>query len=155
MNEQYDEAIIKILMPSSPFDRNAEINTNNIIEKFNVINIKPNITVVICTYFFTDEDILAFLNSNTMNLFLYDYMDGRGISSTIDYALSVNTPIGISDSFMFRNIYNDSICLYKNSIESCMKASKDINKKYKDLYSNLNVLNVFKNILIYETDLKW
>ena len=35
---------------------------------------------------------LYFLKSNSMNIFLYDTMVGRGTSSVIDYALSVNTP---------------------------------------------------------------
>ena len=75
-------------------------------------------------------------------------MHGRGISSTIDYAISVNVPIGISDSYMFRNIYSDSICLYKNSIADCLKTN--ICSIYLDKYSNINILNKFKHILNYK-----
>ena len=72
---------------------------------------------MIHTDFVNENDLLIFLQSNTMNIFLYDNLHGRGISSTIDYALSVRRPLGISDSFMFRHIYSDEICLYKNSIQ--------------------------------------
>ena len=97
--------------------------------------------------FFSNTDILKFLKSNTMNIFLYDTMYGRGISSTIDYAISVKKPLGISDSYMFRHIYSDEICLYKNSINDCMKNSTNYLAKYLDEYSNNNIINKFQQIL--------
>ena len=78
--------------------------------------------------FFPNEDILKFLKSNDMNIFLYDYNksipdDEIGISSVIDYALSVRKPLGISNSLMFKHIYSDKICLYKTDINNCLKNS--------------------------------
>ena len=41
-----------------------------------------------------DEDaLLAFLASNTINAFLYENIDRRGISSCTDYALSSGRPV--------------------------------------------------------------
>jgi hypothetical protein len=56
-------------------------------------NIKPGILLLITHDFFSTNEILTFLQSNTMNIFLYDQMHGRGISSAIDYAISVKKPI--------------------------------------------------------------
>ena len=74
-------------------------------------------------------------------------MHGRGISSAIDYAISVKKPIGISDSYMFRNIYNDSICLYKVSIEECLQNSTEHCRQFLEKYSHANMINKFKDLI--------
>jgi hypothetical protein len=146
VNEQYDRAVIKFVIPIAHFDpepnrihrmRELCINTNK----------KQGIVLMICHMFFSTTDILKFLKSNTMNIFLYDKMDGRGISSAIDYALSVKKPLGISDSFMFRNIYSDEICLYKVSINQSMQSSLKYCEKFLNDYSNQNIINKINNIL--------
>lgn len=133
VNEQYDNAIIKFIIPLGD-----KLEHEHILRKCFDCKIKPGIELMVSTDFFSNEDLLFFLNSNTMNLFLYDRMEGRGISSTIDYALSVNVPIGISDSFMFRNIYDDSICVYKNRISDIMGATHT--KKFREMYSREKIV---------------
>jgi hypothetical protein len=146
INKQYDNAIIKFVIPIAHFDPDP-----NRIHRMRDIciktNSKPGIIVMISHVFFSTADILKFLKSNTMNIFLYDTMYGRGISSTIDYAISVKKPLGISDSYMFRNIYSDEICLYKNSINDCMKNSTQYLAKFLDEYSHNNTINKFKKML--------
>jgi hypothetical protein len=147
INEQYDEAIIKLLIPIAHFNPNSEDELQQIknlcFEKIT----KPNIKLLISREFFTNEEVLMFLKSNTMNIFLYDYMHGRGLSSTIDYAISVKKPLGISNSYMFRHIYSDDICVYKKSINECMIHSPKYLGKFLDIYSNKNIINRFKDIL--------
>jgi hypothetical protein len=145
INEQYDNAIIKFVIPVAHFD--PDPNTiHKMRESCIHANQKPGIVLMISHDFFSDADLLRFLKSNTMNIFMYDEMHGRGISSTIDYALSVKRPIGISNSYMFRHIYNDNICLYKHSVSDCMDNSKYCIDKYTQLYSNENVRAVFKKM---------
>jgi hypothetical protein len=144
VNDQYDEAIIKFVIPIAHFDPN--LNTVNEMRDICInIPIKKGIILMISHEFFTTEEILKFLKSNTMNIFLYDYMFGRGISSVIDYAISVKRPIGISDSYMFRNIYHDDICLFKTSINDCLNNSKYID--FYNQYENKNVNDIFNQIL--------
>ena len=111
-------------------------------------NKKEGIILMITHDFFSNADMLKFLKSNTMNIFLYSH-DGNtnGISSTVDYALSVKKPLAISDSFMFRNIYSDEICLYKKSIEYCLKSSVDYCSVFLEKYSNQNLINKFRKIV--------
>jgi hypothetical protein len=146
INEQYDNAIIKFVIPIAHFDPDP-----NRIHRMRDIcmktNSKPGIIVMISHDFFSTTDILKFLKSNTMNIFLYDTMHGRGISSTIDYAISVKKPLGISDSYMFRNIYSDEICLYKNSINDCMKNSTKYLAKFLDQYSDNKMIHKFEQII--------
>ena len=91
--EQYDDAIIKFVMPIADFIPNHEY-TNHITAVNCLNNItKPGIQLMITHEFFTNEDILCFLKSNDMNIFLYE---SNGYPSSVtDYALSVKKPIGI------------------------------------------------------------
>ena len=111
-------------------------------------NKKPGIQLMFYHNFASTEDILSFLKTNTMNIFLYDTLQGRGISSTIDYAISVKKPLGISDSYMFRNIYADEICLYKTSIEDCLNTSVSYCNKFILDYSHQKVIDKFNCILL-------
>ena len=91
-----------------------------------------------------------FLDSTDLNIFLYDYVkpdNNVGISSVIDFALSVDTPIAISNSYMFRNIYNDNICLNKNSITHCIFNSNAHLDKYRREYSHKHFLDKIEYIL--------
>lgn len=146
INEQYDYAIIKFVIPHAHFDNQTDTVQRACQDCFQQ-NKKEGIRLMIYTDFVSEHDLLLFLASNTMNLFLYDKLHKRGISSTIDYALSVKRPIGISDSFFFQNIYHDDICLYKNSIRTCMEKSKTYGQHYCNLYSHKNMIDKFKYIL--------
>ncbi len=147
VNEQYDNAVIKMVIPISAFDPNPNTNRNmrNLcIQK----NKKPGVKLMITHDFFSTADILKFLNSTTMNIFLYDKLNGRGISSTIDYALSSKKPLAISDSCMFRNIYSDNICVYKRSLDECLQASSDHCAVFLQKYSNALFIDKFRQIML-------
>ena len=142
INDTYDEAIIKLVIPFahfSPYYINLQILYDQVS--------KPNIKLMITNNFFTNRQILKFLKSNTMNIFVYDKMTGRGISSVIDYALSVKRPLGISDSYMFRHIYSNEICLYKNDVKTCMNNSLEYCDKFTKLYSNDELCNKMEKII--------
>jgi hypothetical protein len=120
----HDAAIIKLIIPSAHFDPNRDHTTNTMRQICENLPRKQSIQLMITHEFVSNEDLLLFLRSNTMNLFLYDKLEGRGISSAIDYALSVETPLAISDSHMFRHIYSDEICAYKRPLVECIKHSR-------------------------------
>ena len=146
VNDQYDEAVIKLLIPKAHFDV-PNRSDHPMFERCKQNVTKPGIILKICKDFFTNEQVLSFLHSNTMNIFMYDLMMSRGLSSTIDYALSVRKPIGISNSDMFRHIYSDDICLYKVSIQDCLSKSLDHCQTHMEKNSNENLINKFVEIL--------
>lgn len=102
---------------------------------------------MITNEFFSNEEILLFLSSNDTNIFLYDHMYGRGISSVIDYAISAKKPFVISDSYMFRHIYSDNICVYKTNIHEAIINSKNILDSLLNKYSNENLINKIDSII--------
>jgi len=148
INYNYNNAIIKFLIPMPYFDPDKEKNNFIVRNACYSSNYKKNIKLMICNEFFTNEELLFFLKSNTANIFLYDYMENRGISSTIDYALSVKKPLIISDSYMFRHIYSDDICIYKNNLETCLKNSISYCNKFLEQYSHKNMIDKFRNIIM-------
>lgn len=147
VNDQYDKAIIKFVIPSAAFDGDPH-TVKKACDECRRHNRKEGITLMIHTDFVSEEELLMFLQSNTMNIFLYDKLHDRGISSVADYALSVGVPLGISDSLFFRHIYDDRICLYKTTIDDCMKVSVQHCEPFRSLYSHRNMLEKFKEILL-------
>jgi hypothetical protein len=146
VNEQYEEAVIKLVITQAKYniyDTEAYDIKNDLIN----IPVKKGIRVLITNDFFSEEEILLFLHTNTMNLFLYDQQNGRGISSAVEYALSVKKPFGISDSYMFRHIYNDSVCVYKRSIEECMVNSISVIDRFLHENSHSALIYAFSNMI--------
>jgi hypothetical protein len=147
VNSQYDKALIKLVIPKPDFSgENYDIQYQSIIDRCTQLNVKPGIKLMISCDFFTNDDVLYFLKSNTMNIFLYDEMKGRSISSVIDYAVSVRTPFGISNSCMFRHIYSDNICLYKTRICDCI-ANYNIDN-INDVFNGDKLRDVFNQIYV-------
>lgn len=146
VNEQYDNAIIKIIMSPAHYDPDHALHFENIKNVCLSLNVKQNIKLMISRDFVETSDLLLFLKSNDINVFLHDKLDNRGLSSVIDYAISVKKPIGISDSYMFRHIYSDEICLYKNTIQNCMDNSQNHCEKMYDQNSNEKLINKMEEI---------
>ena len=141
INKNYTKAIIKLVITIAHFDPNNITNYKIISNLCKLKNTNPNIKLLICNNFFTNEEILLFLHSNNANIFLYEQMIGRGISSVIDYAISVNKPFVISDSYMFKHIYSDDICVYKTDIKDAIINSTSKLLHLIDKYSNKNLID--------------
>lgn len=106
---EYDNALIKILIPVSHYDPYRERTIHRTMEKCNIENTKPGVKLLFCTEFMSESELMVFLGSNSLNLFMYDKLEGRGISSAVDYAISSGKPLGISSSHMFRHIWCEDI----------------------------------------------
>jgi hypothetical protein len=80
--------------------------------------------------------MLDFLFNNDLNIFFYEnYSFYNGISSTIDYALSVQKPIAICKSNMFSHIMdvNPSICVEDSDlIEIINNGFEPLQEKYNE-----------------------
>ncbi len=141
INENYEKAIIKLIITFAHFNPSREEYMNTINTLCHSANKNPKIKLLITHQFFSNEEILLFLESNTANIFLYDKTEGRSISSVIDYAISANKPILISDSCMFRHIYSDDICIYKTNISEAINNCKERLPSFLDKNSNINLIN--------------
>ena len=143
--EQFDKAKIRLNIPFAEFGDQDGLKAKEEVNKVkNIINnSEKNIQLEVSHDFLNHEDILNFLHQNDINLFLYDPHETRSLSSTIDYALSVKKPIGISKSWMFRHInkVSPSIIVDETPIpEIITNGIKPLQPLYNN-YSNKNLLN--------------
>jgi hypothetical protein len=144
----FDKAIIKLIITISEFgDKDGSIVKRINETCYNLVT-NPNIEVKIINEFLSDNDILYFLGKNDINVFLYNTENNRGLSSVIDFAFSVNRPVCISDSYMFRNIYSENIAINYKSIKDCIKNDLDYIYKFRELNSHKNSINCIEKILI-------
>lgn len=139
VNEQYDQAIVKLLITHAHFDPRP--SNLYVIDTCQKINKKPGIDVVCSSVFLTDHEVHCFLKGNTINLFHYDTLPGRSSSSAIDHAISAGKPIGISTSDMFRHIYKEDICLQYRSIQQCIENSQSYVDELRELWSNRKLID--------------
>lgn len=149
VNAQFDSAIIKLHIPFAFFGDRDGASVRNIYPGCYSEIRKPNIKLVITNNFLTDSELLNFLGSSTINVFLYDEMIGRGLSSVIDYALSVNVPIAISKTNMFRHINttSPSICVEDRSLPSIIQSGSGVLQQYRDKWSNYNLISKYEQII--------
>lgn len=104
VKEQYDEAVIKLNIPFADYgDRDGQLARRE-ADRCREILHGTKIQLVVDHTYLSQTDLLTFLRGNDINLFLYRQSHGRGLSSSIDYALSAYRPIGVSDSEMFRHL---------------------------------------------------
>lgn len=154
VNEEFEEAIIRIHTPSIMNDiwgvNERLAHVKNLCEKQIT---KPGIKLEITGGFLTNEELLKFLSENTINVFLYDTNDkGRGLSSVIDYAISVKRPIAISTAFMFRHISDTqpSICVEDSTLKQIIQNGPEVLDKYRESWKHENLIKDYENIL-YQT----
>jgi hypothetical protein len=83
---------------------------------------KPSIKLEFSHDFKTPDEYIEWLAGNDLNAFLYDEMPGRGIASTIDFALMANRPIAVTKTTMFRHLHDihPSICVEDRSLREIM-----------------------------------
>lgn len=123
VNTWFDEAEILMHLTISHFRPNVDW-LNSISMQCRQAVTKPGIRLTITTDFRDDEAILDFLAGNDLNVFLYqNFPHYNGISSTVDYALSVRKPIAVCKSGLFSHI-NDtvpSICVEDRTLPEIMR----------------------------------
>lgn len=122
VNDEFDEAIIRLNMPSADFGDADGSNAKLIASRCKELIKKPGIRLEVSHEFMTDAKLLDFLAANSMNVFMYEDVQGRGISSAVDNALAVKKPVAISRCPMFRHILsaNPSVCVDDHSLKTIL-----------------------------------
>jgi hypothetical protein len=149
VSQTFKEAIIKLHITNPFYGDYTGRTTNDIIEQCRRSVSNPNVAVEFTTNFVSDLEILTFLNSNSLNVFLYDNMPGRGLSSVIDYAVSVDTPLAVNDSYMFRHIIKETpeISVTNSSLKQILEQGTRCVKHYKEQWSHDKFKDVFYQTL--------
>lgn len=129
------EARINLHLVRTFFGDTLGYSVSDTIFKCNQSLTNRNVQLNITTEFYDDAKLLTFLAGNDINVFYYSQMVNPGISSAIDYALSVKRPIAITKNMTFRHIYSDEISLDRNSITTILKTGTKPLEKYYELWN--------------------
>lgn len=135
VQSQFDTATIRLLMPEAYWVGTHAGESRQLAERCRQKITKPGIQLWISHDFLSNEALFTFLSTNDLNIFLYDKFPDRGCSSVIDSVLGVNRPFAISDSDMFRHIYDDRICAYKTSLRAIMQNGTELSAPYRKKWS--------------------
>jgi hypothetical protein len=151
INNEFDECEINIHITKA-FYSNNNMDFDFIISNLKNISLKPNNNLNITTNFISNEELLFFIDKNDLIVLMYD--DSTETSSVIDYVISAETPVAITNVPAFEHIYDPNIDLNNNSLSSIIKYTnnKNLIKNYKNIWSKNNLkifidnalLNIFK-----------
>lgn len=119
VQEEFDEAVIRLNMPPADFGDRDGARARAIAERCRALIYKKDIRLEVSHEFFNDDQLLAFLAGNSMNVFMYEDTGGRGISSAVDNALAVKRPIAVTRCAMFRHVLSarPSVCIDDSSLK--------------------------------------
>jgi hypothetical protein len=152
VKNQYQKAKIRVNIPFATFgDANGSMALNEVAKMRSILQ-GTEIEFQATHELYSHQEILQMLSESDINIFPYDLMPERSLSSTIDFALSVNKPIGITNSAMFRHIYNESIDVDKTTIKEIIENAALTN--LTELHSNKNLVEKF-DFIIDEILRKW
>ena len=123
VQEQFDEAVIRLNISYATFGDAAGENARKIADECRSLLYKKSIELIIDHTYLGKQQLLHFLEGNSINVFLYDDMPNRGISSATDWALASGRPLAVSKSRLFRNLLDckPSICVNDNSIKAILE----------------------------------
>lgn len=141
---EYDEAIIRMNIPFAHFgDANGDGARGWASACQAIAAKKPGIELYITHTLLPEHELLNFLVLNDVNCFFYDENYGRGISSTIDYALAVRKPIAITKSWQFKHIWNDKLFIEQNTLRGIIQQGITPLQEYYNKWNNTTLINAF------------
>lgn len=133
VNYEFDNAIINLLITHAKYGDDDGVAARQSVEFCRNEITKPGIQLKVSHNFLPEQELLTFLASNDINVFLYEDMPGRGSASTIDWALSVKRPIAVNNTYMFKHLVTEpSIFIEDNSLKTILNNGvKPLEKFYK------------------------
>jgi len=147
VNQQLDSAIINLNITNNYYGDSDATLRDYQINQLKSITLKPGIQLNITTDFLSNEQILLFLHKNDINMFMYK--ENYSLSSVIDYAITANKPIGVTNDDSLKHVYNEKIDAnavpIKDIIEFCN--TNNYVSKFKDDWSKDKLIEKFEAIV--------
>ena len=149
VQKEFDQAVINLNIPFADFGDKNGANAKNIAEQCKKLITKPGIRLNVTHEFYDSKRILDFLAKNTINVFLYEDTGNRGLSSAIDNAIAVKRPVAISDSIMFRHLFDvePSVSIPKSSLATVINNGFAPLQKHYDEWNSKDLLWEYERII--------
>ena len=106
-------------------------------------NIKLNVT----HDFFTDYELIKWLNSNDINIYCYDHYDGPGVSASIDKALAARKPFAVNTSNYFKHVRKDIIDIDKTPIKAIVQNGIEPLREFYECWSESSLISQYEFLL--------
>jgi hypothetical protein len=154
VQHEFDEAIIRFHIPEAYFAYEPPPPNYNEMQHYRtvariqeaqaVIN-KTGIKLEITEGWMSDQETINWLAQNTINCYFYDYLDGSGLSSSIDYALAARRPIAVTRSHQMRHCWNldPTIVIDETSLRDIISHDLKPLQKFYENYSDSQVFSDF------------
>jgi hypothetical protein len=149
VNQQFKEAEIRMHLTAAHF-RPDQGWMNQIASESSRAITKPGIKLSITSDFRDDNAILDFLSENDLNIFLYqNFPHYNGLSSVVDYALSVPRPIAVCRSGLFAHISDAEppICVEEASLQQIINNGIEPTRQFRKEWSNANFVRHLEGVL--------
>lgn len=146
VRDQFSNAVLRLNIPFAEFGDADGALARSEVEKVKVILAGTQIDLHVSHDYLSQDQLLNWLHANDLNLFLYKPSHGRGLSSTIDYALSARRPIGVSSSEMFRHLPG-SICVDNISLPDLIQQGIEPLAPVYEQHSNANLIKYYEDAL--------
>lgn len=147
--QEFDEAIINLNISFAKFGDERGNNARKLAEIAKKSIKKKGIMLNISHDHHSIEGLLEFLSRNDLNIFLYEYQEGRGISSATDWAIAVKKPLVVNKSSMFRHLFDcyPSICIEDNSLKTILGIGVKHLERLSEEWSPENLLWDYERII--------
>ena len=149
VQEEFDEAIIKFLMPANPLVgiKYSAHNPMDTAKRCRKILKKTGIKLDISHQFLDKKGVLDFLAGNTINCFFYDVRKNKGISSVVDYALAAQRTIALTRCGMFRHMFDADIFIEDHTLPEIISHGTVPLQPYCDSWSEEAFIEDYERIL--------
>jgi hypothetical protein len=150
VKNQFEHAKIKVNIPFAYFGDQDGSLARQEVKKMQDVLIDSNIQLEVNHDYLDEESMIEFLSKNDINLFLFDEMKGRGLSSSIDYALASKRPIGISRCDMFRHLtdVSSSIFVDENTIQELIDKGTEVLNPIYNQNTNQKLIDCIDNLIL-------
>lgn len=143
VKREFSHAILRLNIPFAEFGDSDGTLARGEAAKCAEILKDSNIRLDVSHEFLEPDAMVRWLFENDLNVFMHIPSCGRGISSSIDYALSALRPIGISSSEMFRHLPRE-ICVDNISLPQLIAKGIEPLKKVYEENSNERLIEALK-----------
>lgn len=146
--DEFDEAHIRMHIPFAHFGDQSGVYAQDWAARARSQVRKPGIQLFIDHEWFTTQQLLDFLAANDLNFFMYDDM-ARGISSVLDFALSVKRPLAITGSTMFKHLWSQApeLLIEHNSLKDIIARGIDPLKPFYEQWAPAKLIEDYERII--------
>jgi hypothetical protein len=151
VNEEFQHATIRFHLPYAKWGDEHGERARRIADQCRSAA-RPGIKLEFSHDFKSPEDYIDWLAGNDLNAFLYDEMPGRGIASTIDFALQANRPIAVTKTTMFRHLHHlcPSVCVEDRSLRGILETGTSALMDVQMGFSPENICHQMDAIVEFE-----